>query len=104
MSEVSKMTDEELAHHIWYFTSWPGRLPGPVPKYCTDPSASLEVQTAAIARDRDEFLNNLTGVAAGYYPKSINWDIEWENDVIALLLTATPRQRAEAAYMTLKGE
>ncbi|MBY0011478.1 hypothetical protein [Paenibacillus typhae] len=74
------------------------------PDYCTDPAASLEVQEAAIARDKDDYLNNLTGVVAGYYPKSINWDIEWENDVIALLLTASPRERAEAAYQTLQEE
>lgn len=75
-----------------------------IPDYCTDPAASLEVQTAAIARDRDDYLNNLTGVVTGYYPKSINWDIEWENDVIAQLIQATPRERAEAAYLTLQGQ
>lgn len=103
MTEVSKMTDAELAHHIWYFTSWPGRLPGSVPKYCTDPAASLEVQAAAIAKDARWYKYRLAVVTSGFDRIKYHAPLAiYGPDMVDLMLTATPRQRAEAAYMTLK--
>ncbi|MFB5761122.1 hypothetical protein [Paenibacillus medicaginis] len=69
---------------------------------CTDHTASLEVQAAAIAKDKHGYLNNLAGIITEVYPRDLNWDIVWTNDEIISFITATPRQRAEAAYMTLK--
>ena len=74
------------------------------PRYCTDPAASLEVEKAAIQKNPYR------------YPRNLESLMEWNDDEegedyirfnyypnISKLLTATPRQRAEAAYMTLSG-
>ncbi|ADO59789.1 hypothetical protein [Paenibacillus polymyxa] len=67
---------------------------GFVPDYCTDPAASLEVQAAAVAENYEEYVYNLNGVIYKEY-ECMTFK------VISAMLTATPRQRAEAAYMTL---
>ncbi|OMD19684.1 hypothetical protein BJP48_31650 [Paenibacillus odorifer] len=66
--------------------------------YCTDPAASLEVQTKAIEVDAPGYLYNLATVVNGYEAADI-----WEDDEIISILKATPRERAEAAYITLQG-
>lgn len=63
------------------------------PDYCTDPAASLEVQTAAIAKDFTRYINELDTIVNPF-------DL-FSHVGIAALLTAKPRQRAEAAYITL---
>lgn len=64
---------------------------------CTDPAASLEVQAKAIEVDPQGYLYNLATVVNRYEAADI-----WEDDEIIAMLSATPRQRAEAAYMTLQ--
>ncbi|MEK8206985.1 hypothetical protein NST41_15430 [Paenibacillus sp. FSL L8-0696] len=68
------------------------------PDYCTDPAASLEVQTKVIEVDAQGYLYNLATVVNGYEAADI-----WEDDEIISMLKATPRERAEAAYITLQG-
>lgn len=108
MTEVSKMTDQYLNGELAQLMGYPV-LPSVdyLPQYCTDPAASLEVQATAIAKDRNGYIRNLMFVCwRGEKRDYANLDDEeWVKlSAIASLLTATPRQRAEAAYMTLKGE
>jgi hypothetical protein len=66
--------------------------------YSTDPAASLEVQTVAIAKDADSYLSNLFD-ATSDPDKPV-----WTTKVVARMLTASPRERAEAAYITLSSK
>ncbi|MEC0234055.1 hypothetical protein P4H71_06885 [Paenibacillus kribbensis] len=68
--------------------------------YCTDAAASLEVQTAAIRVNAKKYFNHLErrihpGLAE--LPESDTWSA-FE---VAEIVRASPRQRAEAAYITL---
>ncbi|MGW8439938.1 hypothetical protein ACWGXJ_02880 [Paenibacillus sp. S33] len=74
---------------------------GAIPNYCNDPAASLEVQAAAIELDRVAYVNNL--YEACYEFKRVK-DSVWDEINIAFLLNASPRQRAEAAYLTLSSQ
>lgn len=77
--------------------------------YCTDAAASLEVQAAAVGLDFEGYVINLARVQ-GTYLMSMDRDSTGcitryaETDVVAELLTATPRERAEAAYITLSSK
>ncbi|WP_339248155.1 hypothetical protein NST58_12925 [Paenibacillus sp. FSL R10-2796] len=73
------------------------------PDYCTDPAASLEVQAKAIEVDAKMYVWNLSIVKwkDAVEPEEIDG---WESinlEDIGDLLTASPRERAEAAYITL---
>jgi hypothetical protein len=69
------------------------------PDYAGDPAASLEVQTAACNDHLYWYIQALSRVvgADGYWDRGA---LDYEG--IALLLTASPRERAEAAYITLR--
>jgi hypothetical protein len=75
------------------------------PDYCTDPAASLEVQTKALEVDTGQYLINLSKVIKadtsfeGLHIRFPNLD-----ETIKQMLLASPRERAEAAYITLRGE
>ncbi|RTZ38244.1 hypothetical protein EJ573_03000 [Paenibacillus polymyxa] len=102
---------------IYYSVVNPHGLPGPyrytadeaflctVPEYCADPAASLEVQAAAIKANDRQYAINLA--------KRLEWDgddLEYsDNDVfsytgVTVFMLSSPRQRAEAAYMTLSSK
>ncbi|AIQ61841.1 hypothetical protein PSTEL_00540 [Paenibacillus stellifer] len=66
------------------------------PDYCNNPAASLEVQAAAIAKDAELYVTRLFEVVRGEL-SALYTDLE-----AADMLTATPRERAMAAWMTLK--
>ncbi|MEE4561580.1 hypothetical protein [Paenibacillus polymyxa] len=75
------------------------------PDYCSDTAASLEVQTAAIKANDRQYAINLA--------KRLEWDgddLEYsDNDVfsytgVTVFMLASPRERAEAAYMTLSSQ
>jgi hypothetical protein len=66
------------------------------PDYCTDPAASLEVQTAAI-KVSIRYVDTLVEVMK---PENM----AYSRACVAELLNATPRERAEAAYITLQGQ
>lgn len=71
------------------------------PSYCTDPAASLEVQAAACKVHFDWYIQALSKVvgADGYWDSGA---LDYKG--IKLLLTATPRERSEAAYKTLSSQ
>ncbi|WP_405169452.1 hypothetical protein [Paenibacillus sp. FSL H3-0286] len=65
------------------------------PDYCTDPAASLEVQAKAIEVDSVGYVRNLE-IAKW---KKIMAPLARKE--VSVLLNASPRERAEAAYITL---
>jgi len=71
-----------------------------VPNYCNDPAASLEVQAKALELNYKAYIDHLD--------EFVNTDelticSEPSYRAIASLLLASPRERAEAAYITLQG-
>ncbi|KAE8560228.1 hypothetical protein BJH92_10125 [Paenibacillus polymyxa] len=60
----------------------------------SDPATSLEVQAAAVAKDAELYITHMNHVL---------WEvcINLQYKHAAQIANATPRQRAEAAYMTL---
>lgn len=74
---------------------WGNLTCGKEPDYCGDPAASLEVQTAAI-KVSTRYVDTLVEVMK---PENM----AYSRACVAELLTATPRERAEAAYITLQG-
>ncbi|OME09591.1 hypothetical protein, partial [Paenibacillus odorifer] len=71
------------------------------PDYCNDPAASLEVQAKAIEVDAALYLKTLSAIVYGTtYAKVEEYDLIALIEVKRLLL-ASPRERAEAAYITL---
>lgn len=111
MTQVKDMTDQQLnmaLAELMGYTVDKGR-PGRVLKgnmssmptdYCTDPAASLEVQAKAIEVDASNFINRLAWIVRD----RISGDMEWTNNDIAVLLNASPRERAKAAYITLSSK
>jgi hypothetical protein len=111
MTQVKDMTDQQLnmaLAELMGYTVDKGR-PGRVLKgnmssmptdYCNDPAASLEVQAKAIEVDASNFINRLAWIVRD----RISGDMEWTNNDIAVLLNASPRERAEAAYITLSSK
>lgn len=68
---------------------------------CTDPAASLEVQAAAMSKDDVTYIRNLVDITCGI-ESGIIADTMIGMRIIPKLLSATPRERAEAAWMTLR--
>jgi hypothetical protein len=66
------------------------------PDYCTDPAASLEVEQAAI-KVSTRYVDTLVEVMK---PENM----AYSRACVAELLTASPRERAEAAYITLSSK
>ncbi|MEK3950945.1 hypothetical protein MHB46_21475 [Paenibacillus sp. FSL H7-0703] len=65
------------------------------PDYCNDPAASLEVQAVALNECPEEYIQALQETMWGrVYADMPNYRV-------AEMLNVSPRQRAEAAYMTL---
>ncbi|MEK5415116.1 hypothetical protein [Paenibacillus sp. FSL L8-0708] len=60
-------------------------------------SDSSEVQAKAIEVDAQWYLNAISQVVNGYIPEGT-----WEDDAIIAMINASPRQKAEAAYITLR--
>ncbi|WP_342479482.1 hypothetical protein [Paenibacillus sp. FSL F4-0097] len=122
MTQVKDMIDEKLdfalAEQLGWVNAWDGirllwldgktnEFRGKVTDWhpSTDPAASLEVQAKAIEVDAKMYVWNLSIVKwkDAVEPEDIDG---WESinlEDIGDLLTATPRERAEAAYITLQG-
>jgi hypothetical protein len=98
---VKDMTDQQLNVALAELTGFPAdKL---TPNYCNDAAASLEVQVAAIRVNAKKYFNHLErrihpGLAE--LPESETW-FAFE---VAEIVRASPRQRAEAAYMTLSNQ
>ncbi|MEK5419404.1 hypothetical protein [Paenibacillus sp. FSL L8-0708] len=80
-----------------------------VPNYCNDPAASLEVQTKAIEANKLIYLNALLSLVSP--GEDIQFGLGGSMEVVgynidgtSAMLNASPRERAEAAYITLQGE
>ncbi|MGE7613496.1 hypothetical protein [Paenibacillus sp. NPDC101420] len=73
------------------------------PDYSNDSAASLEVQTKAIEVDYKSYIHNLNTVIYGECEDDGEYSAV-SVEVTAAMLTASPRERAEAAYITLQGE
>lgn len=115
--QVKDMTDQQLNralaelmaekfvpgyNFMIYNPNGPGAVP--VPKYCTDPAASQEVQAAACKLNKVRYIRNLLVVkGVGSVEEVIRWS-GVEIELAADIATATNRERAEAAYMTLRGD
>ncbi|MEK5439374.1 MULTISPECIES: hypothetical protein [Paenibacillus] len=76
--------------------------------YCNDPAASLEVQAKAIADNKLIYLNALLSLVSP--GEDIQFGLGGSMEVVgynidgtSAMLTASPRERAEAAYITLQG-
>ncbi|MGM1023451.1 MAG: hypothetical protein ACQEXV_23695 [Bacillota bacterium] len=73
------------------------------PNYCNDAAASLEVQAEAIEADEELYIKNL----ADSTEANVHWD-GYEGNMsptgVAWMVSASPRERAEAAYMTLSSQ
>lgn len=72
---------------------------GIYPRYCTNVEDSLDIQSHALNLDRSLYVNNLYFVCYGFEKDD---ELLWDSLNVAHLLQATPRQRVEAAYLTLK--
>jgi hypothetical protein len=66
---------------------------------CTDPAASLEVEQAAIKADAVEYMRNLAAVKWGRQDAGEMTELSLVG--AADLHLVSPRERAEAAYITL---
>ncbi|ALA41350.1 hypothetical protein ABE82_07375 [Paenibacillus peoriae] len=72
------------------------------PDYCNDAAASLEVQAKALERDPKGYIDTLIGIVlevTSIYQMGDGYIFNLH--YLSLLLSASPRQRAEAAYITL---
>lgn len=71
-----------------------------LPNYCTDVAAARRAQAKAIELDAERYVKILADVVGVF-----QWD-ECEGnlhpEVVAWLLSATPRQISEAAYITIQ--
>ncbi|MGZ0043415.1 hypothetical protein [Paenibacillus ottowii] len=74
---------------------------GFVPDYCTDPAASLEVQAVAINKDEEGYIRNWL---LNKYGKSVMAYTAVSIRTAAEIANSSPRERAEAAYMTLSSQ
>lgn len=114
MTQLQTMSDEKLdfalADQLGWVNAWDGIrlvwLDGKTNEFrrkvtdwhpSTDAADSLEVQAKAIEVDHEGYLLNLMDAVYGGY-------VAASSERIAGLLTASPRERAEAAYMTLQAD
>ncbi|ETT55213.1 MULTISPECIES: hypothetical protein [Paenibacillus] len=71
-----------------------------VPDYAGEPAASQEIQTAACAKNKTLYIGNLSYIMLG---KSCLYLDAVSLELAADFCNASPRERAEAAYITLQG-
>lgn len=119
MTQIKNMTDQQLNRSLAEITGWTNfregghgivwgdppddRWTNTMPNYCNDPVASLEVQAKDIEVDAVGYVRNLSVTRWGERIAHMKVE-EWTAvGIISVseLLTASPRERAEAAYITL---
>lgn len=119
MTQVKEMTNQQLnralavalgcqveehSGTVFFFTIRPNgkRLYHQLSDYAGDAAASLEVQTAACKANYELYVDSLANLFWGHLK---GWDnSQYHREEIAHMFNATPRERAEAAYLTLGGE
>ncbi|MNO22846.1 hypothetical protein D3C76_126320 [compost metagenome] len=113
MTQVKDMTDQQLNQALAELMGYtvdkhrPGRvLKGNISSmptdYCNDPAASQEVQAKAIEVDPKGYVKNLCFIKWG--EKQQMGGIGLNYLAISRVLNASPRERAEAAYITLSSK
>ncbi|OMD92732.1 hypothetical protein [Paenibacillus odorifer] len=126
MTQVKDMIDEKLdfalAEQLGWVNAWDGVrlvwLDGKTNEFrrkvtdwhpSTDPAASLEVQAKAIADNKLIYLNALLSLVSP--GEDIQFGLGGSMEVVgynidgtSAMVNASPRERAEAAYITLQGE
>lgn len=108
MTQVQAMTNQQLNMELALLMGYTKdkRYPGRVTRgntvtmpndYCNYPAASLEVEKRAIEVDYKAYLKNMQMLRWNRSSSRLSlWDA-------ANLMLASPRERAEAAYITLQG-
>ncbi|MNW56482.1 hypothetical protein D3C74_341990 [compost metagenome] len=71
------------------------------PNYCLNPAASLEVQAVAINKDEEGYIRNWL---LNKHGKSVMAFTAVSLRTAAEIANSSPRERAEAAYMTLSSQ
>ncbi|WP_339814589.1 hypothetical protein [Paenibacillus sp. FSL R5-0928] len=115
MTQVKDMTDQQLNRALAELMGWnelveyddgavygfppDDRWSNRVPSYCNDSAASLEVEKSAIVAKAVEYMRNLAAIKWGRQDTEEMTEISLVG--AADLHTASPRERAEAAYITL---
>jgi hypothetical protein len=106
MSKQEEMTDQQLNIALAELSSYP--IDKFVPNYCNDQIASIEIQAMAIDINCELYIESLSRVQDTFL-MSVDRDSTGaevrkfaETDVVGEMLTATPWERAKAAYITLK--
>ena len=92
--QVRELSDYTLSLEIFKLI-YPGEDCYRLPDYCNNPTASLEVQAKAIEVSAEKYVQALQ------ISTSVCAVMQNSRKDIAVLLTASPRERAEAAYITL---
>jgi hypothetical protein len=108
MTQVQTMTNEHLNIAL---SKLMGRTEatavmvnyGMITKYCEDPAASLEVQTAAWNADPIGYIRSFIDNTCGF-ESIISADTMIGIEIISVFISASPRERAEAAYITLSSK
>jgi hypothetical protein len=97
---VQEMSDRDLNLALAELMDYPkNRF---VPNYCTDPAASLEVQKAAMKANPALYCDTLDRLVN---PKFCEGKGEyWHETEVYGLIDVRPRERAEAAYITLSSK
>lgn len=98
MTQVQDMTDQQLNIALADLTGFPKDKV--VPNYCSDIVASQMVQEHAMRGFNQKYLNNLERVIVPGLKGQPECE-NWHTFQVVTLMRATPRQRSEAAYMTL---
>lgn len=79
---------------------FPAQVWDDAPEYCTDHAASLEVQEKAIEVSGVDYARNLVRLKSE--PSDSRVLEHYPYGIVTVALTASPRERAEAAYMILQ--
>lgn len=102
LAELMGWTEIYLSHRMLCGNAPDDRESIRIPDYCTDPAASLEVEKAAVKMNAKKYFNCLENLIHPELEGCPDSDA-WFADEIAEFVNATPRERAEAAYITLQG-
>lgn len=101
LEKVRALSDKQLNQELAELTNYEDMDHYDEPCYTYQPASSLEIQEKAIKIDPIGYVENLASVVEA----NVFWDGMEGNmspQGISWLLDVTPRERAEAAYMTLR--
>jgi len=118
MTQVKDKTDQQLNRALAELMGWTNfreggheiiwgdppddRWTNMMPDYCNDATATAELQARAIVVNEFQYIENLAAITQADTAWGFK-DGRMQTQGISWLLTASPRERAEAAYITLQG-